>query len=88
MGLFNKIEDGIKNAVKGIEKVVGEGVKDAGNAGKFVIDKGTGVISGVEDTLSFPLIAIAVGIGFFLYNSNLGQGADLAKNVAPLAMAA
>jgi hypothetical protein len=79
MGFFDNIEKFLEG---GVDKIEG-GIK-------YGIDSGKDVIENTEDTfssiVSLPLILLAGGVAFFLYNSNLGQTQELQKSVGPAMM--
>jgi hypothetical protein len=63
--------------------------QDVENTFKWGVGQGVSVIKNTEDSVSdiitLPLILIGAGVMFFLWNSNLGQTAELQKS-APLLM--
>lgn len=71
-----------------LEKIGGGIANDIGGAGKWLISSGENFAekteSGLTGFLETPLIILAVGVAFLMYNSNLGQVAEVTKNAAPL----
>lgn len=70
------------------EKWFSDREKDVENTFKWGVNKGVGVITHTEDSvtsiISTPLLIISIGIAAILWKSNLGQVADITKNVGPV----
>lgn len=62
--------------------------KDVENTFKWGVNTGVGVITHTEDSvtgiISTPLLILSIGVAFLLYRSNLGQVAEISKNVGPM----
>jgi hypothetical protein len=89
MGFFDNVWDDIKDGASKVEHF-GENVVDkASDTFKWGVKQGENVIDKTEGNftsiISLPLLLIAGGVAFFLYNSNAGQVAEVAKTVAPVA---
>lgn len=86
MGLWDKI----KSAGNSLEKWGDNLISGGENTVKWGVDQGKDVIEHSEDSftnvISTPLLILAVGVAFFLYNSNAGQVAEASKNIGPLMM--
>lgn len=79
---------GLKSFGNSVEKWGDNIVSGGENTVKWTVNQGENTINKAESSITniveIPLILIAGGIFFLLWNSNIGQVADTTKNVAPL----
>lgn len=70
------------------EKWFGDREKDLEGTFKWGVGQGVSVIKNTEDSvtsvISTPLLVLSVGVAFLLYRSNLGQVAEVTRNVGPM----